>query len=288
MYIYQCHKMNDNVIMQQQNINITILPVWIEWKSWCGRFHSDKPGDVDSSFENASIESKTPRYFIFKLMISIELLSLSRWGCLQAKFSIESLPPRHSRRAFLQLEGLVGPEYNRGPKPSFMDSWPEYSSCSCLPRLPYASSILMSSGAPSLQGQRLQSYRGVKHTKKCFKINAFRSASVSFPFLTFPGHALFSYCFLKGCRQRLPCNPLEKSGIKDQLIKPRRWGIPKIFQHTQKFPNIYQDSNIISKKNNTHKYTKMIKELLWEIGSTNTSLLKNMTYIQDNTWHVPL
>ena len=24
---------------------------------------SDKPGDVDPSFENASIESKTPRYF---------------------------------------------------------------------------------------------------------------------------------------------------------------------------------------------------------------------------------
>ena len=40
-----------------------MIPVWIKWKGWSGRFYSDKPGDVFPSFENASIESKTPRYF---------------------------------------------------------------------------------------------------------------------------------------------------------------------------------------------------------------------------------
>ena len=35
----------------------------MKWKGWPGRFFSDKPEDVDPSFENASIESKTPRYF---------------------------------------------------------------------------------------------------------------------------------------------------------------------------------------------------------------------------------
>ena len=39
------------------------IPVWIKWKGWCGRFYSDQPGDVGPSFENASIESKTPRHF---------------------------------------------------------------------------------------------------------------------------------------------------------------------------------------------------------------------------------
>ena len=60
--------------------------------------------------------------------------------------------------------------------------------------------------------------------------------------------------------------------IKDQLMKPR-WWISKDLQHILKVPEIYQDSNMISKHiQNTHKYTKMIKELLREIGSTNTSL----------------
>ena len=45
-----------------------------KWKGWHERFYSDKPGDVDPSWENASIESR--RQGIFKLAISIELLSL--------------------------------------------------------------------------------------------------------------------------------------------------------------------------------------------------------------------
>ena len=44
-------------------IYVYIIPVWIKWKGWRERFYSDKPGDVGPSWENASIESKTPRYF---------------------------------------------------------------------------------------------------------------------------------------------------------------------------------------------------------------------------------
>ena len=43
--------------------SLFIIPVWVKWKCWRGRFDSDKPGDVDPSIENASLESKTRRYF---------------------------------------------------------------------------------------------------------------------------------------------------------------------------------------------------------------------------------
>ena len=39
------------------------IPLWIKWKCWCEQSYSDKPGDVDPLFENASIESETPGYF---------------------------------------------------------------------------------------------------------------------------------------------------------------------------------------------------------------------------------
>ena len=59
--------LNNNLQLITYNLNRTTyklnIPVWIKWKGWPGRFYSGKPGDVGPPFENASIESKTPRYF---------------------------------------------------------------------------------------------------------------------------------------------------------------------------------------------------------------------------------
>ena len=60
------------------------------------------------------------------------LKNCCRWDCLQASFSIELLPPSHSRRAFFLVGGLVVLLKDKRPQHSFIDSWPEYSSCSCL------------------------------------------------------------------------------------------------------------------------------------------------------------
>ena len=101
-----------------------------------GRFYSDyKPGDVDHSFANAS-ESKMPRYF--QVDDSIELLSLRLFINIILSIIIESLPPRHSRRAFSWLGGLFG-----------LLCLARLPCKLLLPRLPYAYSILKSSGAPS-------------------------------------------------------------------------------------------------------------------------------------------
>ena len=99
----------------------------IKWKGWRGRFYSDKPGDVDPSFENASVESKTPRHF--------QADDLYKIAVAEVVYHHHSLWNRCHQRTLVQpffgYKGLALYN-NQRPQPSFIDSWPEYSTCSCL------------------------------------------------------------------------------------------------------------------------------------------------------------